>query len=238
MSENPVGIVGLPLLRVTLLGSHQSGKTSLANSLVNNTFCTVSGPTKLPELYYCVLRLSYDVPLVNESYDDVNAFCIEIEDTCVDGDLNGLLDTSKETWSIKETIRDYTPFSIYNPPRVPFKKGDAFKPITQGRMSFLVLFDVTSRESFNTAIKLVDCILVRYGRIGSTLPVVGLVANKVDLVPLDYQLFDEAETFAQLKTVPFYRVSARTSKNVTDMIKEVAFLIYGNVNLWEIEVQA
>ncbi|AFZ79485.1 hypothetical protein BEWA_023340 [Theileria equi strain WA] len=235
--------VGIPFLRLTLLGPNFSGKTFLANALLNNMLPPVYRHTKLPEIYYYLHRLSSDNPLTNEAYDDVNSFMFEIEDTTTDTDLFSFIDMKSFQYPYDEECKVYIPFSSYNPPKIPLKADDEYVPTSQRRMSFLVLFDATSRESYLNAISIIEVLLSR-SSIGVMEPIVALVANKVDLLDVSFMnrdtfgntidVLSEAERYSQSKTIPFYRISALTKKNVNTMIKEIAYLIYGNVRLWEL----
>uniref|UniRef100_A0A3B0MPS9 Small GTPase, putative n=1 Tax=Theileria annulata TaxID=5874 RepID=A0A3B0MPS9_THEAN len=130
--------------------------------------------------------------------------------------------------------QSYVPFAFYDAPKYPFMEGDSYSPIGQRRMSFLVLFDVTSTESYLHALSITELLLSRNQTTGLHDPVVALVANKIDLVESDNELFSHAETYTQSKSIPFYRISCLTKKNVRNMMKEMALLIYGNVRLWEL----
>lgn len=234
MPQEKIDAIGIPLFRLTLLGAHGVGKTCLANAIMNNAMPSVYQETIMPELYYYLLRLSFDSPLINQNFDDINAFCFEIEDTCADDSIGKLIDMSKTTWPYEIGMNDYTPFGIFNEPLVPLNKGDEFRPISQNRMAFLVVFDVNDYNSYKYAISIVEFILQTHGRIGASQAVVCLVGNKTDMVDDDAPIWSEAETFSQSRTVPLYRTSTRVNKTVSHMIKELSMLLYGSLSLWEI----
>ncbi|KAK1939720.1 Ras-related protein Rab-27A, related [Babesia divergens] len=234
MPEEKIDATGIPLFRLTLLGAHGVGKTCLANAIMNNVLPPTYQVTTLPELYYYLLRLSFDAPLINDNYDDINALCFEIEDTCADDPLPRLVDMSKCTWPFEVGMNDYTPFGIFNEPLVPLQKDDEFKPISQNRMAFLAIFDVCNYASFKYATSMVDFILQAHGRVGSIQPIVCLVGNKSDMLHDDAPIWDDAEAFSQSRTVPLYRTCTRRRKSVANMIREVALLLYGSLPLWEI----
>ncbi|GIX63263.1 GTPase, putative [Babesia caballi] len=234
MPEEKIEALGIPLFRVTLLGAHGAGKTCLVNAIMNNVVPQVYRVTQVPELYYFLLRLSFDAPIVNDGFDDINAFCFELEDTCADDDVRQLVDMSKTKWAFESGMDDYTPFGIFKEPLVPMRKGDEFRPVTQNRMAFLAVFDASNYESYRYAISLVEGILQNFGQIGTTQPVVCLVANKADLVRDDAPIWDEADAFSQSRTIPLYRVSTRLNRNISKMMRELAMLLYGSLSLWEI----
>ncbi|GFE54861.1 Ras family protein [Babesia ovis] len=234
MPEEKIDATGIPLFRVTLIGAHGVGKTCLVNAIMNNVLPRLYKPTLLPELYYFLLRLSYDAPIVNGEFDDINAFCFEIEDTCADDDIRSLIDMTKAKWAFESGMDDYTPFGIFEEPLLPMKKGDKFTPVSQNRMAFLVVFDASDYESYRYAIARIEYILHNYSYIGSTQPVVCLVGNKTDLIRDDMPLWQEAESFSQRNTVPLYRVSAQLNRNISKMMRELAMIMYGSLALWEI----
>ncbi|EAN32829.2 Ras family protein [Theileria parva strain Muguga] len=223
----------IPLFRLSLLGPVHSGKTFLANSLVNNVLPSVYKHTHLPELYYYVHKLSSGADFEG-SHDETKTFCFEIEDTTTDFDLLHFTDIRSIRYEYFDDSQNYIPFAFYDAPKSPFVEGDSYSPIGQRRMSFLVLFDVTSVESYYHAITITELLLSRNQTTGLHQPVVALVANKIDLVQSDNEIFSHAETYTQSKSIPFYRISCLTKKNVRTMMKEVALLIYGNVRLWEL----
>lgn len=96
MPEEKIEGTGIPLFRLTLLGPKYSGKTSLVNSILNNSVTSIYRHTSLPELYYFLYRLSSSDPLINKDYEDINAFCYEIEDTTIDIDIGTFLDLKKQ----------------------------------------------------------------------------------------------------------------------------------------------
>ncbi|GBE60672.1 Ras family protein [Babesia ovata] len=234
MPEEKIEATGIPLFRLTLIGAHGVGKTCLVNSIMNNVPPPAYKATRIPELYYFLLRLSYDEPIVKDTYDDINAFCFEIEDTCADDDVRQLIDMSRAKWPFESGMNDYTPFGIFKEPLVPMRKGDEFRPVSQNRMAFLVVFDVSNYESYKYAVSIVEYIMHNLGSIGTTQPLVCLVANKSDLMRDDAPIWEEAETFSQARTVPIYRVSTILNKNIAKMMRELAMLLYGSLALWEI----
>ncbi|ORM41720.1 uncharacterized protein BXIN_2770 [Babesia sp. Xinjiang] len=234
MPEEKIDAIGIPLFRLTLLGTHGVGKTCLVNAIMNNVLPQVYRPTKLPELYYFLLRLSFDDPIVNDGSEDINAFCFELEDTCADYDLRQLIDMTKAKWPFESGMDNYTPFGIFKEPLVPLKQGDEFRAVSQNRMGFLAIFDANNYESYRYATSIIECILRNFSCIGAKQPVVCLVANKTDLVREDDSIFEEADGFSQLHTIPFYRVSAQLNRDVSKMIRELAMILYGSLSLWEI----
>ncbi|EDO06523.1 Ras family protein [Babesia bovis T2Bo] len=234
MIEEKIDATGIPLFRVTFLGAHGVGKTCLINAIMNNVLPRLYQPTLLPELYYFLLRLSYDHPISGNEFEDINAFCFELEDTCADGDVRGLIDMTKARWTFESGMDDYTPFGIFKEPLLPMSKGERFRPVSQNRMAFLVVFDASNEDSYKYAISLAEYIIQNYSYVGATQPVVCLVGNKCDLVQDDIPLWQDAEGFSQKYTVPIYRVSAQFNRNVAKMVRDLAMILYGTLGLWEI----
>ena len=153
MSQNNLGF-----FRITVLGLGGSGKTSLINSFVNNNCPTVYQETNDPTLYYKVMKL----PSEDEDAKMWFRTLLEIEDTYSsfrgDGKSYGLprdiryfLDMSREEASALKKAAEKSkktgavstkPFAAFHAP-----KNDVYKPLTKGRMGFLLVFDANDAKS-------------------------------------------------------------------------------------------
>ncbi|CDJ43500.1 Ras family protein, related, partial [Eimeria tenella] len=150
-----------PLLRVTLLGSSSSGKTSIADCFVNNVQDRATPPpsTQLPRLLYRVLRLPGDGEAGSS-----RRVLFELEDTFApqkensSKSIRALADMKRKQVALPRHVRDFTPFSIWRPPINPQAENDKYRSIAHGRMGFLIVFDVNDPSSFTVASELLDLV--------------------------------------------------------------------------------
>jgi small GTP-binding protein len=91
----------------------------------------------------------------------------------------------------------------------------------RGSHGALVVYDVTSKESFSSLDKWFQDLYDQCGKI----PII-LIGNKIDLIEKRVILSEEGERYALKKGVTFYETSAKTGKNVVDVMEELANLIF------------
>ncbi|CAD7932069.1 unnamed protein product [Amoebophrya sp. A25] len=241
---------GLPFLRITVLGLGNSGKTSLINSYINKHCPTVYQETADPVLYYKSIRI--------QSEDDEDAKAafralLEIEDTYssfrgdgksygIPRDIKHFLDmTRQEDSSLKKQLTALNvakaggggvrPFSNFVCPR-----SDQYRPLTKGRMGFLIVFDANDTKSYEEALNLHVLLQDDLKRKKIKLePVVYLVANKIDKDPQSEtycQIIASAELYSKEKMIRFWQVSALESIRVKKMFREMVAKIRSNQMLW------
>lgn len=245
-----------PFVRITVLGSAGCGKTSLINSFVNNCLPPECAPTKFPELYYRVVRL----PPEADPTGPTTPVCAEIEDTIPpemaeepgveEGQYEKTAPTLKNVQyffnmartpiTVPEEVTDFTPFAIWDPPAYTLSaEHGIYKPLTQTRMAFLIVFDSNERESFDTACRihsmLMESLDVQRVRVR---PYICFVANKTEKDPLSEEhklIIEQAEQYTQRAFVRLMKVSAVTAKNVKRTFWDLLYLVIGNQVLWELE---
>ncbi|PFH31383.1 Ras family protein [Besnoitia besnoiti] len=235
-----------PLLRITFFGGGGSGKTSIINAFVNNN-CqpNTTFTTEWPALYYRVCRIPEEE---NGSADSpLRSVCIELEDTYDVGrtdegrDIRKFMTMKRRVMTVKEGVTDFTPFSLWKAPEVPVTFREPYRPITNGRMGMVIVFDVNRKATLHKAMEIYDLIeSVHDYKRESLRPIVYLVGNKYDVDPTSERvqaIIGEAEIFAQTKFIRFWKVSAVDGKNVEKMFLEMVYRILGCVMLWDIEYE-
>ncbi|CAD7944188.1 unnamed protein product [Amoebophrya sp. A120] len=246
MAENQ-----LPFLRITVIGLGNSGKTSLINSYVNKHCPTVYQETSDPVLYYKTMKLQSE-----DDEDSKSAFraLLEIEDTYssfrgdgksygVPRDIKLFLDMTREEDSkLKQQLNlvniakkgTTRPFASYICPR-----ADQYRPLTKGRMGFLIVFDANETKSYEEALNLHSLLLDDLKRKKIKLePVVYLVANKIDKDPHSdtfCQIIASAELYSKEKMIRFWQVSSMEFVRVKKMFREMVSKIRSNQILWLVD---
>eukprot|EP01071_Lankesteria_metandrocarpae_P000359 Lankesteria_metandrocarpae@DN10496_c0_g1_i1.p1 len=233
----------LPFIRLTVLGHVGSGKTSLINSFVNNYSPQQHHPTPGPSLYYKLCHLPQQ--------DDVKAaptsVVIEIEDTFGSNRTDDGRDASvffdmrrKAKINNPGGAEDLAPFSVWKPPSIPLTAKEPYRPLTQGRMGFLIVFDVNDQSSLEEAQRINNA-LREYLDNNTKMrirPIVYFVGNKIDSAAENAsstEVIAAAETYTQRQMMRLTKVSAVTAKNVKRTFHDIARLVVGNDVLWEIE---
>ncbi|KAF4668773.1 Kinesin-like protein kif21b [Perkinsus olseni] len=226
-----------PILRVTLLGMGGSGKTSLVNAFVNNAAVDAhTPPTDHPTLYYKTVLSTRGC----EGADQWSM--VEIEDTYssyrADGKTlseNGRMTPRnvKNFLGLKRRISDaqasierdqvdetVLPFGLAEAPKV-----GRYRPVSEGRMGFMIVFDSTSQESYEEALNIALLMEETFKRKRVRVrPVVYLVANKCDLNPDSskyQQIAHTAELFAREQGMRSWRVSAKDFRQVGKLFREM-----------------
>ncbi|KAF4750416.1 hypothetical protein FOZ63_029137 [Perkinsus olseni] len=227
-----------PILRVTLLGMGGSGKTSLVNAFVNNTAIDAHTPTDHPTLYYKTVLSTRGC----EGPDEWSM--VEIEDTyssyradgktlSENGRMAPVARNVKNFLGLKRRISDaeasigrdqvdetVLPFGLAEAP-----KAGRYRPVSEGRMGFMIVFDSTSQESYEEALNIALLMEETFKRKRVRVrPVVYLVANKCDLNPDSskyQQIAHTAELFAREQGMRSWRVSAKDFRQVGKLFREM-----------------
>jgi len=244
----------LLFMRVTLLGSAGSGKTTLANAYVNNTAPTNYQPTTEARLYYTVTRSS--------GGDDASGFSVlgEIEDTppsdrTPSEDLNKFFDLwSPSTKDEASRTRDPKKKDELHPydknfmrdPMLPFTTYEApldmgYNPLTKNRMAFFLLFDATSNQSYLEALRIHGSLKEFWEKKELKLkPIVFLVANKIDKDPLDetfLSVMESASMYSEFNALKLYKVSASQYNGVKKLFRSAMQAVLTNQALWIMDIK-
>eukprot|EP00927_Polykrikos_kofoidii_P035704 TRINITY_DN30249_c0_g1_i1.p1 TRINITY_DN30249_c0_g1~~TRINITY_DN30249_c0_g1_i1.p1 ORF type:complete len:265 (+),score=38.42 TRINITY_DN30249_c0_g1_i1:61-855(+) len=223
----------MAFIRITLLGSAKSGKTSLASTFVSNIMPHSYHPTARANISYTVVRLSGDGHEMN-----FNAL-VEIEDTCASDNPAGRKQVEQYYNVWRPTVENSTvkneleqeekvgprgdvrslafPFGRYD----PFLAENIGEPLTRNRMAYFLVFDINDRNSYTEALRIHVALKEYWAKknIGLT-PVVMLVGNRVDeggddLVDVTYS----AANYSEYNCIPFHPVSALQFKGVKKLFR-------------------
>lgn len=222
----------LPFLRLTVLGSSDSGKTSLINSWVNNTCPSAYVPTDQATLYYRSMRI--ENPLAQADEDGVENLVnvlVEVEDTPGWSSRPGeappgkrFLDTAPQR-PVQRSGLQPPQLALADFPRPERKK---YAPLSRCRMAFLVVFDSNRPESWETAKEIVDELHRPYAdregaRKDENPPMVVLVANKIDKEPFSAtfrSVLEAARRHARVVEVSAVEFT-RVRKLFRDLVEEL-----------------
>ncbi|CAK9061628.1 unnamed protein product [Durusdinium trenchii] len=188
----------VPILHICVMGASGSGKTCLINSWVNSIVPSVYIPTTETTKYYRSMLLP------NALHDgEAVTTLVEVEEAAWPQDAEGqpvdaqdygkrFLERFRPCADVpsmhcrtprfqEQEARSDSMMSSYTHPMTDFQP-DAPERLAKGRMCFIVLFDVTSSESMETAITILKE-MKESSRSGfrSRGMKVRLVANKIDL---------------------------------------------------------
>ncbi|VWU50508.1 GTPase, putative [Hepatocystis sp. ex Piliocolobus tephrosceles] len=213
------------LLQLTVLGYLNTGKTSLINSIMNNNVVTNYIHTDMPTIYYKVHR------------DEMRSFCVEIEDTSVDIDINIFMDMIRKELTIDKNSIKNPVFSIFEKPSIPFTPDNKYNSISYGRMAYFLVFDLTNEETFEYVKTIYLNMSNIYDKYYSLKPFISLVGNKSDLVKEDCELVRQAEHFATEHLVQLWLVSSLTGKNVKKLFLHMVNMVFNNTNLWKYDME-
>jgi Ras-related protein Rab-2A len=112
---------------------------------------------------------------------------------------------------------------------------ESFRSITRsyfrGAIGALLVFDLTSRESFTNLANWVEEIQM----CASTNLVIILIGNKCDMTTQQEITIEEAEDFAKSKGLIFIQTSAKTSHNVEKAFRTVAELVVERIDKGQID---
>lgn len=247
-----------PFLRITVLGLKGSGKTSLISSFVNNYFPThFSTPDKQKttqtDIHYRTMR----VQTIAEN--QVNAILVEIEDCCP-GAPPDLKSAGQKTQTKSEEKEKYMafldvshdspastkcPFQEYPAPECVDFDLPKPKPLTKGRMGYLVVFDLTQDSSLDAARVVVDNIFEKMESLPEpNKPVVYLVGNKLDAKHVGKKerdpavtadIFRERELNERGRRFKFFQVSAKEATRVRKLFVSMVEDILAKPLLWRTE---
>ncbi|EEA04937.1 Ras family protein [Cryptosporidium muris RN66] len=233
-----------PLIRITLIGPYNSGKSTIADTFVNNQYTGGSCSSPLPQLYYRTIRLPPD----GSEIGDPTSICVEIEDlpginvSYLDEKfISHYFNMNRRDLSIPAKYKDILPFSIWDPPKVPMFAGQKYQALSQGRMGFILVFDINDSESLHS----IEFLYQKFQNLIESTesfikPVVFLCANKFDL-NIEKSVVEknivQIENFASKMFVRLWKVSALTNKNINHMFRDMLYLIYANASLWQIDLR-
>eukprot|EP00916_Digyalum_oweni_P021766 GHVL01036087.1.p1 GENE.GHVL01036087.1~~GHVL01036087.1.p1 ORF type:complete len:260 (+),score=45.75 GHVL01036087.1:41-820(+) len=231
--------LNLPVLRITLLGMGKSGKTSIIQSYVNN--CTgLYEETNYPVLYYKMVHMKGD-----EEGGGTTSILIEFEDTYSaergDGHRNVecFMKLRDENFVFRKGTKiEQAVWGQFDPPVQPsiFEDMQEYKPLSKGRMGFLLCFDVTSLDSWNEALNL-------YGLLSDLLlrdkekikPIIYIVACQIDKDPGSiemHRVLTQAQIFCSEEGLILWEISAKEYVGIKKMMKSMIQDIRGNQVLW------
>ncbi|KAI4836317.1 GTPase [Plasmodium brasilianum] len=169
--------------------------------------------------------------------DKNRTFCVEIEDTSVDVDINIFTNMlRKEITTNSNTTRNPV-FSFFEKPSIPFKTEDKYNSISYGRMAYFLVFDLTNPSTLEYVKTVYLNMSSVYERYYTLKPFITLVGNKSDLASEDSELVRQAENFANENMVQLWLTSAFTGKNVKKLFLHMVNMVYNNTNLWKYDIE-
>lgn len=248
----------LAFMRITLLGMARSGKSSLVNNIVNNSYTPTYSKTTEASLYYTVVRISGEQDSL-----------IEIEDTFASNDIGEValtpskteerpihdfydywwpstqeltaaeltklkkMQTKKEEGRAARTLEK--PLGLYQAPT-----DGAFKPLTRNRMAFLIVFDANDEESYKEAVKIYEGLREYHTiNVNKMKPVINFVANKTDKDPTSsvfQSVMLSAKAYTQFNSVALRETSALQFKNVKKLFRSIVQAVRSNQALWLLDL--
>jgi len=219
----------VPVLHVCVMGDPQSGKTCLINSWVNNILPSVYVKTSEPTNYY------KSILLPNPLHDgEVITTLVEVEEAAWPEDESEEFEESKVAEYTKKyqeaEARSDSVISSYTHPMTDFKP-EAPVRLAKSRMSFIVLFDVTSKTSTKRAMAITQEMKInKKSGFKSAGMKVRLVANKIDLeasanaaiqdMAKDNRLLAERHCW-DTPGIDFREVSAHEYDGVRDLFQDL-----------------
>ncbi|CDO66265.1 GTPase, putative [Plasmodium reichenowi] len=213
------------LLQLTVVGYLNTGKTSLINSIMNNEIFTNYSHTPLPMIYYKVHK------------DKSRAFCVEIEDTSVDVDINNFTNMMRKEITTNSKNMKNPVFSYFENPCIQFQEHDPYNSISYGRMAYFLVFDLTNPSTFEYVKMIYLNMSSIYEKYYTLKPFISLVGNKSDLADENCALVREAENFSNEHMVQLWLTSAYTGKNVKKLFLHTINMVYNNTNLWKYDIE-
>ncbi|GAW82094.1 GTPase [Plasmodium gonderi] len=213
------------LLQLTVMGYLNTGKTSLINYIMNNDIYTNYIHTDLPTVYYKVHK------------EKKRRFCVEIEDTSVDVDMNIFTSMLRKEITTDNRNMKNPVFSLFDKPSIPFQVGDEYNSISYGRMAYFLVFDLTNESTLEYVKMIYTSMSSVYDQYYTLKPFISLVGNKYDLVTEDCEVFRRAENFANENMVQLWLTSAITGKNVKKLFTHTINMVYNNTNLWKYDIE-
>jgi len=247
----------LAFMRITLLGMARSGKSSLVNNIVNNSYTPTYSRTTEASLYYTVVRISGEQDSL-----------IEIEDTFASNDIGEVAlsptkteerpiqdfydywwpstkeDTAAELKRLKSSQTSgegrlsrtlEKPLGLYKAPI-----DGAFRPLTRNRMAFLIVFDANDAESYKEAVKIYEGLREYHLiNVSKMKPVINFVANKTDKDPTSsifQSVMLSAKAYTQFNGVALRETSALQFKNVKKLFRSIVQAVRSNQALWLLDL--
>ncbi|CAL1153300.1 unnamed protein product, partial [Cladocopium goreaui] len=213
----------VPVLHVCVMGAPQSGKTCLINSWVNNIAPSVYVKTTEPTSYYKSMLLP------NALHDgEAITTLVEVEEAAWPEDKEGCeVDAVDYAKKFQEAeARSDGVMASYTHPMTDFTP-EAPVRLARSRMSFIVLFDITSKESTDKALQIIEEMRSNKKSGFKSGMKVRLVANKVDLeATADQEVVEDNRTTAERQCwdtvgMDFREVSAVEFRGVRDLFQDL-----------------
>lgn len=238
-----------PFFRLTVLGSENVGKTCLINSWVNNYCPTTYAPTYDPTLYYRTVRIQNPDP--DPKSEPIIRVLVEIEDTYHWNRQTGKDESQKDEFGKLYRSSKFLDTTKVAKPHDDSVSGDHFagfevptiedyKPLTLGRMGYLVVFDAHSQSSRAVAIGICDDIIKDQDAESQQKKVkLFLIANKIDKSPWSFTLAEnikKAKEEAAKRQIPFMEVSATEFTRVRKMFRQILEDISTEPSIWKLEL--
>ncbi|CAE7414498.1 CYP97B2 [Symbiodinium pilosum] len=214
----------LELFSITVLGGSRCGKTTLINAFVNNYCPTVLEETASAPLYYKTLNVT---SAGGEAAAPPQPAVIEIEDTFAAAHEKGqhvetFLRMDRSMYAEGDAVEL---LQGYDMPEV-----DEYRPLSNRRMAFMLVFDCSSEMSLKEAQDLHSALRMD---IDSTLrPVVCLVANRLDADTSDGEHRRMAQRYAKDSNISYFELSAYDLKKVKQLFRSVLAEVYAKGDLW------
>lgn len=213
----------VPVLHVCVMGAPQSGKTCLINSWVNNIAPSVYVKTTEPTSCYKSMLLP------NALHDgEAITTLVEVEEAAWPEDKEGrevdAVDYAKKFQEAE--ARSDGVMASYTHPMTDFTP-EAPVRLARSRMSFIVLFDITSKESTDKALQIIEEMRSNKKSGFKSGMKVRLVANKVDLeATADQEVVEDNGTTAERQCwdtvgMDFREVSAVEFRGVRDLFQDL-----------------
>jgi len=139
-----------------------------------------------------------------------------------------------------EGVDDLTPFGVWKPPHIPMTPQEHYRPLTRGRMGYMLVFDANDSTSWDEAqrIHIAFKTLLEQNTKTQIRPIIYFIANKIDKTSRTDEITattTKAEQYCQQQSVRLMKVSALKAKNVKRAFYDLMRIVVGNEVLWEIE---
>lgn len=191
---------------------------------MNNEFVYTYRHTYTPMIYYKVHK------------DSNRSFCVEIEDTNFETDINHFMNMQRKEITIKDNCYKNPVFSYFERPSIPFTVNDFYNTVSFGRMAYFLVFDLTNESTFEYVKSIYIKMASVYNQFYILRPYIAIVGNKYDLVDEDCNLIREAEKFSNENFIQLWLTSAYIGTNVKKLFVHMVNMVYSNTNLWKYDI--